>query len=102
VADTLKWASSALDDVDDIAEFIARDSPFYAASFVQELRAAARSLQTLGGRGRVVPEVGDSSIRELFVKNYRLIYLLRPGEVTVLAVIHGARDLVDLWEKRDV
>lgn len=101
MAHALKWAETALDDLDDIAEFIARDSPFYAASFVEELRSAARSLRTLGERGRVVPEVGDSSVRELFVKSYRLIYLLGHGEVTILAVIHGARHLADLRHERD-
>lgn len=99
MAHALKWAEAALDDLDGIAEFIARDSPFYAASFVQELLAAARSLRTFGERGRVVPEVGETSIRELFVKSYRLIYLVEHDEVTILAVIHGARDLASLRGK---
>jgi toxin ParE1/3/4 len=75
VAHALRWAEAALDDLDEVAEFIARDSPFYAASFVQELRTAARTLRTFGERGRIVPEVGDPSIREIFIKSYRLIYL---------------------------
>jgi plasmid stabilization system protein ParE len=102
VARSLRWAAAALDDLDEIAEFIERDSPFYAASFVQELRTAARTLRTVGGRGRVVPEADDASVREIFVKSYRLIYLVRNDEVTILAIIHGARDLASLWEKRDV
>jgi hypothetical protein len=29
-------------------------------------------------RGRIVPEISDGAVRELFVKNYRLIYEVRP------------------------
>jgi plasmid stabilization system protein ParE len=53
---------------------IAHDSPHYAAAFVREVRDGARSLAHLAERGRVVPEFGDTSIRELFVRCYRLIY----------------------------
>lgn len=50
------WAVSASDDLVSIAEYIARDSEFYAASVVRELIAAARSLNVLAERGRQVPE----------------------------------------------
>jgi len=37
---------------------IFRDSPYYAAAFVKEVRKAARSLNISSERGRVVPESG--------------------------------------------
>ena len=40
-----------------------------------------------------MPELNDGSVRELFVKKYRLIYELRPDRVAILAFIHGARQL---------
>jgi plasmid stabilization system protein ParE len=40
-----------------------------------------------------VPELNDPSVRELFVKRYRLIYELRPDRIVILAFIHGARQL---------
>jgi toxin ParE1/3/4 len=42
-------------------------------------------------RGRVVPELGDDLVRELFVKSYRLIYEIRADKVVILAFLHGAR-----------
>jgi mRNA-degrading endonuclease RelE of RelBE toxin-antitoxin system len=39
----------------------------------------------------VVPEVADNAVRELFVKNYRLIYEVRSDLVVVLTFVHGAR-----------
>jgi hypothetical protein len=44
----------------------------------------------------IVPEVADDSVRELFVKSYRLIYEDRPDGIASLAFIHGARALPNL------
>ena len=45
MARTVIWTETALKDLDQAAEFIARDSKFYAAAFVREARQAARSLK---------------------------------------------------------
>jgi toxin ParE1/3/4 len=93
------WTEAAWLDLEEAATFIARDSPHYAAAFVREVRDAARSLSRLSERGRVVPEFGNPQIREIFVRNYRLIYSLSVGSVSILAFIHGARDLDTLRNK---
>jgi len=100
VARTVRWAEAATQDLAEAAEFIARDSPFYAVALVREARAAARSLKTLAERGRVVPEARSFEVRELYVKSYRLIYWITPNVVSVIAFVHGARDLGGLWERR--
>jgi toxin ParE1/3/4 len=41
----------------------------------------------------MVPEYERNEIREVFEGRYRIIYLVEPTQVQVLAVIHGARDL---------
>lgn len=84
--------SPAWNDLAEAAEHIARDSKFYAATFVREVRDASRSLTVFSERGRLVPEVDDDTIRELLVSSYRLIYRLTSAEVQILAVIHQARD----------
>ena len=43
--------------------------------------------------GRIVPEYHDIGLRELIVRNYRVLYKVTPGVVTIIGVIHGARDL---------
>jgi plasmid stabilization system protein ParE len=53
----------------------------------------------LSERGRVVPELGDPTVRELIVGNYRLIHEVTPETILILGVIHGARDLAALWER---
>ena len=93
MARALRWTEAAVDDLNEAAEFIARDSPFYARALARDVRDAARSLRRFAERGRVVPESDDPSIRELFVKHYRLIYQITPDHVVILAFVHGARDL---------
>ncbi|HYI09317.1 MAG TPA: type II toxin-antitoxin system RelE/ParE family toxin [Thermoanaerobaculia bacterium] len=63
---------------------------------MREARDAARSLRQFANRGRVVPEIGDPSVRELLVfrQRYRMIYRVLEREVQILAFIHGARDLL--------
>lgn len=93
------WAEAAWVDLEEVARHIARDSPRYAAAFTREIRDAARSLRNFAERGRVVPEYRDSSVRELFVRNYRLIYQVQEDATNILGFIHGARDLKALWEQ---
>jgi plasmid stabilization system protein ParE len=91
MARNVVWTEPAWDDLEAAAQYIARDSAYYAAAFVQEVKAAAESLCDLAERGQIVPEFRDASIRELLVRPYRLVYRLRPHDVTILAIIHGAR-----------
>jgi len=95
----VRWTESAWRDLEEVADYIARDSRHYAAAFVAEARDAARSLALFARRGRVVPELGDDSLREIFVSRYRLIYRVEPDAVSILAFIHGARDLGARWHR---
>ncbi|MBI5047595.1 MAG: type II toxin-antitoxin system RelE/ParE family toxin [Deltaproteobacteria bacterium] len=95
------WSYEATKDLDALAEYIARDSSFYAAAFTQEILDASRTLNELSERGRVVPELDEDNIRELFIREYRLIYSIERPHVVILALVHGARDLKVLWEKEN-
>ena len=86
------WSPSALEDADDIAAFIARDSVDHAALFVTRLFEAAEQIATHPQSGRVVPELGDSERREVFVGPYRLMYRMDGEDIWIVAVVHGARD----------
>ena len=66
------------------------------------MRGGAGSLSTgeeslwLGeflGSGRIVPEIGQDEIREVIVQNYRIMYRVLPGELEILTVRHGARQV---------
>jgi len=95
------WTEVAWSDLEAAADYIARDSPHYAAAFVGEVREAARSLDRFARRGRVVPELANPDIREISVRSFRLIYQVAVGGVNILAFIHGARDLAALWAREN-
>ena len=61
----------------------------------------AASLETLAERGRVVPELADPTIREVFVFRYRLMYRIETERVTILAFVHGARDFARWRREQD-
>ncbi len=78
MAREVAWTETALRDLERAAEYIAEDSPGYAASLVRQVRDRAASLGDLTQRGRIVPELDDPAVRELVVGNYRLIYEVGP------------------------
>ncbi|WP_365305819.1 type II toxin-antitoxin system RelE/ParE family toxin [uncultured Thiodictyon sp.] len=43
--------------------------------------------------GRRVPEYDLDQIREVFFGPYRIIYHIKPDQIDVIAVIHGAMDV---------
>jgi len=90
VAYSVTWAESAIASVAEEAEYIARDSPSYAATLIAKAEKAANSLFQFPNRGRVVPEYSDEAIRELFVDRYRLIYRVRESTVLIAAFVHGS------------
>lgn len=61
------WTESALDDVRDITEFVARDSPAYAERLADRLVKAPRCLAALSRSGAIVPEFAQDTIREVVV-----------------------------------
>ncbi len=89
----IAWSPEALEDVEAIADYIARDSVFYAAAIVEQIINTTRTLPDFPKIGRRVPELNNETIRERFVYSYRLIYQLRPDDILIIAVIHGKRQL---------
>jgi toxin ParE1/3/4 len=93
------WSPEALEDLDSIAAYIARDSGFYAGAVVAKILDFGLLLAEFPYAGRVVPEVGDETLRERFVYSYRVIYRVMLDRILVVAVIHGRR-LLDSVEDR--
>lgn len=95
----LRWSLTAGDDLREIEEYIASDSVLHAVNFVDRLVESAGRLGAAPRIGRVVPEFGREDLREVLFRGYRIVYLLRGDTVTVLRVVHGARDLAGLAER---
>lgn len=87
------WTDPSIEDLRSIREYIARDSEYYAAKFVEEIVLSVDKLLQFPRLGRVVPEAHDENIRELFYQNYRIIYRRGGEQIEILTIVHGGRDL---------
>lgn len=95
------WAESAQLALDEVIAYIVTDSRANALRVLESALEAARHLSTLAERGRVVPELNDPAVREVFVLRCRLMYRIGPDRVEVTAFVHGARDFVALRASHD-
>jgi toxin ParE1/3/4 len=92
----VKWSEPAKRDLKQIHDYIAKDSKYYAKKVAQNIVAATEELVEFPKTGRIVPEIGEINVRELFVYSYRLIYEISTDRIKILAIIHGKRDFFNL------
>ena len=70
----LIWSKRAQRDLEQIGDFISRDAPERARSFVQLLINRTNQASQLPAAGRIVPEFRDENLRELIEGRYRIVY----------------------------
>ncbi len=88
----LRWSREALDRLTEIEEFIAKDNPERAASFVDALVDHVDAiLPTNPIAGRIVLELSVPDIRELLYRNYRIVYRLTGTRIDILTVFDAHR-----------
>lgn len=88
------WTRTAEDHLDFIYEYIARDSIEYALQMVDRLTRRSQQIAEHPLSGRPVPEYQLEQIREVIEWPYRVIYYIRPDQIDIIAVIHGAREVL--------
>ncbi len=79
-------------DLEAIGLFIAQDNPARAISFLSELRAKCEALAELPRGFPRVPRYGDAEVRRRMHGNYAIFYRVDDRTVTILHILHGARD----------
>ena len=89
----LRWTERARRDLLEVGRYIARDDPEAARHWIQRLRTRANGAAKHPHSGRTVPEFQRDDIREVFLKTYHIVYLIRKDAVHVLTVFEGHRIL---------
>ncbi|WP_221029181.1 type II toxin-antitoxin system RelE/ParE family toxin [Actomonas aquatica] len=84
----------AIEDLRDIVLYISPDRPETARRLGLALVEKTKTLAQFPLSGRIVPEFGDSTIRELILRPYRIVYCVdaRSAVVGVARFWHGARE----------
>ena len=85
------WTQEALNRLTDIENYISKDSPNRAITFINYLIDQGESLKDHPKIGHVVQELGNENIRELIAKKYRIIYRVSQNRVEILTVFEGHR-----------
>jgi len=70
------------------------DSPEYAKRMVDRITRRSQQIAYFPLSGRRVPEYDADQIREVIEGPYRIIYHIKPDQIDVVAVIHGAMDVL--------
>jgi len=87
----LSWTLRAKNDLLEIGRFIARDKPGASRRWVEKLRQRARKTIDMPLLGRKVPEINRDDVREVFLGNYRIVYLVEEKRIIILMVFEGHR-----------
>ncbi|REL33817.1 type II toxin-antitoxin system RelE/ParE family toxin [Rhodohalobacter sp. SW132] len=89
----VRWTPQSINDIDQIAEYIAKDSRVYASIQTERFFKAVKVLESQIRAGRIVPEIDDDSIREIILGYYRIIYrLVNDDQADILTVHHSRMD----------
>ena len=86
------FTTTAEDDLESIADWIARDSPRRALSFVQELRESCLGLARMPEAFPLVPRYENRGVRRRVHGAYLIFYRPEDDRLTIIHVLHGARD----------
>ena len=93
MAYNIRWSPRAASHFEEICDYIARDSKYYAALFAKKVNTIVKSIPQFPKAGRIVPEYGDENLREKIYGNYRIVYRIKEGLIEIVAICHGARPL---------
>ncbi len=89
----ITWSPLAVEQVRDIASYIALDKPAVAVQWADQIFDSVEILLDFPKSGRIVPEINRKEIRELIQGSYRIIYKIKPKEILVLVVQSGRQQL---------
>jgi addiction module RelE/StbE family toxin len=86
------WTDNAIQDLNDIGDYIAKDSTRYAEITVLDLFNATDILETHPRSGVKTPEFNNDSIRHLVRGDYKIVYkIMDDSRIDILAVHNCAR-----------
>jgi addiction module RelE/StbE family toxin len=85
---TVRWAQTALHDLESLRDLVSEDRPSAAVDMVERILSGIDALPRhpeMGRKGRVV------GTRELIITPYVVAYRVRNDVVELIAIIHSAR-----------
>ena len=81
-------------DLEEIGDYIAKDNPSRAVSFISEIREVCQQLTDTPDLYPLRPDFGDN-IRMVPFKSYVIFYTAGPN-IRIERVLHGARNIMQI------
>jgi len=81
----ITWSPQSLEDIENIGDYIAQDSPSDAQNFITKLIDSTQRLKEFPQSGHLVEE--NPMFRQLICQGYRIIYYLSENEVNIITVL---------------
>ncbi|MGK0238929.1 MAG: toxin ParE1/3/4 [Candidatus Pelagisphaera sp.] len=91
-------SNEAISDLDEIWDYIARDSPMKADSFINKIYQRCVDLSELDGVGRTRVELYPNFLSVPFRK-YVIFFQRTESGLQIVRILHGARDLGAMFEE---
>ena len=90
----IAFTDQAFNDLDDIPNYMGKDSARYAAEFTKSRVSQIKIPEKMPRTERMASEMENESIRELVNHNYRIVYLLETlNQIQVVPIFHGSYPL---------
>lgn len=87
------WTEPALDNLNDIAEYIAVSNPYAARLLVESVFSKVERLEQFPDSGRIPEEISTLNYREVVVNPCRVFYKVDNDSVYIIHVLRQERDL---------
>uniref|UniRef100_A6VW45 Plasmid stabilization system n=1 Tax=Marinomonas sp. (strain MWYL1) TaxID=400668 RepID=A6VW45_MARMS len=87
------WTEPALDNLNDIAEYIAVSNPYAAKQLVENVISKVQRLEQFPDSGRIPEEISTLNYREVVVNPCRVFYKVDNDSVYILHLLRQERDL---------
>lgn len=87
------WSPQAAYDLVENNRYIARENPDAARAIVNNIYESRKRIKEFPTQGRVVPEIGQQDIREIFCGSYRIIYQIEAKKILILTIRHMKQEI---------
>jgi toxin ParE1/3/4 len=88
------WTARSLKDLEEIGEFISKDSFKYANLTIEKLLEVSKLIEQNLLIGRIVPEIKKKEFREIITGNYRIIYQAKKDNFAYILTVHHSSRLL--------
>lgn len=87
----------AVSDLEEIGDYIAKDNPNRALTFVHEIKVRCQKIVSFPEAAQTHPEYGEG-VRMIPHGRYLIFYTVQPEHVRIERILSGFRNLPDMFQ----